>query len=91
MVRTFPVPRSAIFAVADRGAMKIRAVLEADHRAGFQVDDDAVNHRDRRVAGERRFPLAKHRVPAVHRRLHEVHVADLPLVLLLRRDLLAVR
>ena len=43
------------------------------------------------IARERVLPRAKHRVAAVDRRLDEVHVADLPLVLLLRRDLLAVR
>ena len=40
--------------------------------------------------GERILPRAQHRVPAVDRRLDEIHVADLALVLLLRRDLLAV-
>ena len=51
---------------------------------------DAGDHRDVRIAGERILPRAQHRMAAVDRRLDEVHVADLPLVLLLRRDLLAV-
>ena len=71
-------------------AVKVGAVEQARHLAGVDVDDDAADHRDDGIAGQRVFPRAEHRMAAVDRRLDQVHVADIPLVLLLRRDLFAV-
>ena len=71
-------------------AMEVRRHQQARHLAGVDVDDDAADHGDVGIAGERILPRAEHRVAAVDRRLDQVHVADLALVLLLRRDLLAV-
>src|SRR5258706_271565 len=65
------------------------------HGACDGIDPDDSGHRpdaarDPGLAGERLFPAARWWVPAVNRRLHEVHVADISLVLLLRRNLLTV-
>ena len=56
--------------------------------SGVDVDDDAVEHRHDLVAGQRELRDAQRRVSDGGR--DEVHLADLALVLLLRRDLLRV-
>ena len=71
-------------------AVEVRRRQQARHLARVDVDDDAADHRDVRIAGQRILPGAQDGVAAVDRRLDQVHVADLALVLLLRRDLLAV-
>ena len=75
---------------SDIARWKSGAVQQARHLAGVDVDDDAADHGDVGIAGQRVLPRAEDRMAAVDRRLDQVHVADLPLVLLLRRDLLAV-
>ena len=56
--------------------------------AGVDVDDDAMQHRDDRVAGQRILPCLERRMSDLG--LDEEHVADLALVLLRRGDLLRV-
>ncbi len=74
--------------VAERGAVIVGLHLEADRRAGVDVDDDALEHRHDLVARQRVLPRLEHGVPDL--RLDEVHVADLALVLLEGGDLLRV-
>ena len=74
--------------VAQRRSMLIGRHLQPRHLARLYVDDDPLNHRDRRIARQRVLPRLQHRMPDL--RLDQVHLADAALILLIRGDLLRV-
>src|SRR2546422_4811943 len=63
--------------------------LQARDAAAVHVDDDALDHRDDLVAGQRILPRLQRRMADL--RVDEVHLADVALVLLEGRDLFRVR
>jgi len=63
--------------------------LQPDHTAPIDVDDDALNGRDRFVARQRVFPRFQMRVPDA--RVDEIHLADVSLILLEGGDLFRIR
>src|SRR6266550_8001272 len=75
--------------IAQRRAMRIGRHLQTNNAPNIDIDHDAVNHGDRAVAGERILPRLQFRMADLRR--DEVHVADVPLVLLERRDSPRVR
>ena len=87
-----PLPVIQAHVVSERGAVIVRRHLQAHHLSSGGVDNDAVEHRDHRVAGQREFRDAERRVrDGGNGRVDEVHLADLALVLLVGGDLLRVR
>ena len=74
--------------VAKRGPMLVGRHPQPDDLPAVDVDDKAVNHRDRLVAGQRILPGLQRRMADL--RVDEIHLTDIPLILLERRDLLRV-
>ena len=66
--------------IAKRRAVGIGRHLQPDHPRCVDIDDDALKHRDRAVAGERIFPCLQLRVAYFGG--DEVHLTDAALVLL---------
>ncbi len=78
--------------VADRRAVLVRRHAQADDaaaRGGVEVDDHALDHRHHAIAGQRVLPRVESRV--TDRRVHDVHLAHVALVLLERGDLAGIR
>jgi hypothetical protein len=71
--------------VAQGRAMLIGRQLQTHDLAAVHVDDDAVDHCHRGVAGQGVLPGLQRRVS--DRRVHQVHLADAALILLERGDL----
>jgi hypothetical protein len=74
--------------VAGRRAMKLGRELEANDAPGCDVDDHAMQHRTTESPGSGYFHALSVGCPTF---VSTVHLADFPLVLLLRRDLFRVR
>ena len=84
-----PVVVAHVDVVAERRAVEVGRHLQPRDLARVHVDDRrGGSSPSTRVAGQRVLPHAQRRV--ADRRLDEVHLADVALVLLLRRDLLRV-
>ena len=60
--------------------MLVRQYLKADGARPLHIDDHALNHRDYLVAWQRILPCLQHRMS--HFGLDEIHLADIPLILL---------
>ncbi len=83
-----PLAVAAGQVVTERRPVLVGRHLQADNGLGSNIDHDAVNHRHDLVARQRVFPRLQGRVPDL--RVDEVHLANLALVLLERRDLLRI-
>ena len=88
MLKTRPFSTATCHVIAQGRAVLIRIHLKTDDPAAVHVDDHPMNHRDDFVAGQRILPRLQRRM--IDSRVDQVHFADVPLILLKRRNFFGI-